>query len=286
MEQIKQLKHCPAGQGRNKMPAWLLQKDCYQPGHSTENFLNKTLLSIIAKMIIFRENAIGSKKSFVSASFKFFFVLLLIFLISLARSLLFLLIVLAVVLIYLCFLSGHRLLAILKPALAAALFCLLIMLPAAFWGMSSLWVLPFKVFLTTVIVALLAYNTPFYLLTKAMGGMHIPGLFIMAIDIAVRYIALLGNTAYELLIALKLRSVGKNKRKYQSLGGIMGMTFIKSQEYAAETYNAMLCRCFTGEYHVAQQHHFQKKHVLYVLVTLFLLITFLYTEGYLATWFH
>ena len=59
---------------------------------------------------------------------------------------------------------------------------------------------------------------------------------------------ILGNTITNLLISLKLRSIGKNNFKYQSLASISGTTFLKSQIYTKETYHAMICRCLDENY--------------------------------------
>lgn len=282
MEQIRQHNTSDAQISSFCMPSWLMKKDDYQPPADKENFLNKTILSIVAKLSALRDmQAINNSKTF-SASFKVFFTGLLILFISLSHRPMFLFIILSVVLVHLCFFDAKYILSILKPALSAAVFSLLIILPAAIFGLTSIFMLPLKVFLTTASIAVLAHTTPFHSITKALGGLHIPGLFIMTIDLTIKYIVLLGSTAYDLLIALKLRSIGKNDQKYQSLGSILGMTFIKSQEYADETHNAMLCRCFTGEYHVSQQHHLERRYIIYAAAAVVLMTTFLCTEGYLV----
>lgn len=55
-----------------------------------------------------------------------------------------------------------------------------------------------------------------------------PDIFIFIIDITLKYILMLGEFTLEMLYALKLRSVGKNRKKYGSLGGIAG-TLLSSQ---------------------------------------------------------
>ncbi|WP_196601857.1 energy-coupling factor transporter transmembrane component T family protein [Pectinatus frisingensis] len=270
-----------SGKLLTNMPAWLGNNDDYQPVNDNENFLSKTILSVITKLTALRENSTAHTDVFFTASFKIFLTILLILFISLSHQLLFLSIVLSGFLIYLCSLTGCTILRILKSAAFAALFSLLIILPAALFERSSFFLLPFKVFLTTGAVTALALSTPFYSITKALGGLHIPGLFIMILDLTVKYIVLLGHTVQELLTALHLRSVGKNRQKYQSLGNILGMTFIKSQEYASATHDAMLCRCFTGEYHISQQHHMEIRYIVYVMIIIILSSIYFFTEGYL-----
>jgi cobalt/nickel transport system permease protein len=58
----------------------------------------------------------------------------------------------------------------------------------------------------------------------------------------------LGEYAMNLLSALKLRSVGKNKAKQRSLSGIAGTLFLRSGHMARTLHQAMECRGFTGSY--------------------------------------
>ena len=76
----------------------------------------------------------------------------------------------------------------------------------------------------------------------------LPGTVIFIIDITFRYIALLGNLMQELLTAVSLRSVGRNDKKYNSVGGVMGVTFLRGTEMNKEMYEAMQCRGFTDDY--------------------------------------
>jgi cobalt/nickel transport system permease protein len=63
-----------------------------------------------------------------------------------------------------------------------------------------------------------------------------------------KYIVLLGSLIQDILTALRLRSVGKNNKKYQSVGGVMGVTFLRGTEMSREMYEAMRCRGFTDDY--------------------------------------
>ena len=77
---------------------------------------------------------------------------------------------------------------------------------------------------------------------------HIPGTVIFIIDITFRYIVLLGNLMQDLLTAVSLRSIGRNDKKYNSVGGVMGVTFLRGTEMNKEMYEAMQCRGFTDDY--------------------------------------
>ncbi|MBB5335216.1 energy-coupling factor transporter transmembrane component T [Pectinatus brassicae] len=267
-------------QPHRDIPMWLLQNDDYLPQKDRERYLSKTLLGILGRLIHFRQQMQIQTESFFSVTFKLIYVFLLIFSIALAHTITFLLLLLAGLLAYICLLDGRQILSLLKPAIGAMVFTFIIIVPAIFLQGTIVMLLPFKVFLSTLLVAALSRSTPFYLITKALGGLHVPSVFIMSLDLTINYIVLLGNTAIDLLQALKLRSVGRNTGKYESMGNVLGMTFLKSQEYAKQTHAAMLCRGFTGEYHVVQQHHWQKKYIIYTMAIMLLLVLFIHIEGY------
>ncbi|WP_196604406.1 energy-coupling factor transporter transmembrane component T [Pectinatus haikarae] len=280
MEQIKQHKFL-LPEKNNKLPVWLTQNDNYNPCRDRDHFIDKTLLALTGKLTLLKNQPAMATDSFFSASFKLICTIVLILLISLSHRLMFPLIVLAVFLTYLACLDSRRISSILKPVSAAMFFSLCIVLPAFISGQQNTLMLPLKVFLTTMSAAFLAQRTAFSALTKALGGLHVPGLFIMVLDLTLKYIILLGNTAADLLIALRLRSIGKNDRKYKSMGSIMGMVFLKANEYSIDTHNAMLCRCFTGDYHVSQKHRLESRYFIYMAIILTMIVVFLYAEEYL-----
>jgi cobalt/nickel transport system permease protein len=138
---------------------------------------------------------------------------------------------------------------VLRNGLLAALFAALVLLPAGLTGnWYSLELIVPKVFATVCTLSLLSFGTRWSELTGALKYFFIPDLFIFVLDIAIKYILLLGEFALHMLWALKLRSVGENPGKHSSLPGIAGTMFLRSREMAAEMHSAMECRGFSGEY--------------------------------------
>ena len=74
-----------------------------------------------------------------------------------------------------------------------------------------------------------------------------PGILIFTLDITLKYIVLLGNLLQDLLTAVLLRSVGCNRSKYTSVGGVLGVTFLRGTELNRQMVEAMICRGYTGE---------------------------------------
>lgn len=142
----------------------------------------------------------------------------------LARTTAFLWAVLAGELVLLCFHRGRQLRQVLGAALAAALFCAVIVAPSFFLGNGRYaLLLPCKTFLTVTALMLLQENLAWHELTGALRTFRIPSLVIFILDTTLRYIAILGQEASELLTALKLRSVGHNPDKQAAMSGVAGI---------------------------------------------------------------
>jgi ABC-type cobalt transport system, permease component CbiQ and related transporters len=173
----------------------------------------------------------------------------LILLVSLSRSPLFLETAAAFELLWLCVLPAECIARVLRKLLAALAFAALIFLPAALSGLAfDLASLVAKVLLAVLAAALLSATTSWPSMAGALAALRVPDVFLVTLDLTVKYIVLLGGLVLDMLCALKLRSVGRNDRKTDSLAAIAGTVFLKSMEAAEDEYQAMECRCFTGSY--------------------------------------
>ena len=106
--------------------------------------------------------------------------------------------------------------------------------------------------------------------------LFLPDIFILVLDITIKYIVLLGEFSLNIFYSLKLRSVGKNKNKYTSLSGIAGTMFIKSKEMAEDMYSAMECRGYTGEYRIYKKFKLTFADVIYITINGVIIFTFIY----------
>lgn len=142
---------------------------------------------------------------------------------------------------------------IMKAGCGASVLALIILLPAMFIqpsGIRNELLVVIKVFFSISTLSIFNHTTQWNHITGALRKLHIPGIFIFTLDITLKYIVLLGNLITELLTSLQLRSVGKNNKKYSSIGGVMGVTFVRGTEMNRQMYEAMQCRGFTDDYSV------------------------------------
>lgn len=267
---------------KSDIPQWLLSADDYAPPADKEAFLHKTMLSILAKLTFLRQNSMnaGQSRCF-SPAFKLFFVLFTVLLTASSVKPAFPILTLALLLVYLACRKASFIAPVLKTGIAASAFTFIIVLPSLLLGNERIFILPLKVFITVSLLKCLVQNMPFYELSHTMRRFGISSAFILIFELTLRYIVLLGQTASELLTSMRLRSVGRNNAKYSSLASIMGTTFLKSQRYSQYTYDAMRCRCFTGEYDSKSRFKLQPIHAAYALLTCIMLMLFLCLEGYI-----
>lgn len=264
------------------IPQWLLSADDYVPPADKEAFLHKTMLSILAKLTLLRQNSMNAGQSrYISPAFKLFFVFLTVLLVASSVKSAFPLLVLALLLVYLACQKASFIAPILKTGAAASAFTFIIVLPSLFLGNERIFILPLKVFITVSLLKCFVQNMPFYELSRTMRSFGISSAFILIFELTLRYIVLLGQTASDLLISMRLRSVGRNNAKYSSLASVMGTTFLKSQRYSQYTYDAMRCRCFTGEYDSKGHFQLQPIHAVYAILIFIMLMLFLCLEGYI-----
>jgi cobalt/nickel transport system permease protein len=195
------------------------------------------------------QGARGEPRFPAQAVLKLALALLLVILLALSSSPAFVAVCAVALLARVSLLPARGIARLLRVSLPAALFTAAVLLPSALLGNPySLWMITPKVFASVTALGLLSLNTRWNGLTAALKIFFIPDIFIFVLDIAVKYILLLGEFALNMLWALRLRSVGRNAGKRASLSGIAGGLFLKSRDMAAEMHAAMECRGFTGEY--------------------------------------
>lgn len=260
------------------MPEWLLKDENYITQADKDTFINKSILSLLSILSRIRAQSGYSDHFFgVSAVLKVVFTFLLVALISLSRSFTFVIVINVYLLFILSMLHGEEILKILKISFIVTVFTFIILLPAAFWGnYYSIFMITPKIFATVMAVNILSHSTQWNSITGALKTFFVPDIFILVLDITIKYIILLGEFSLNMLYSLKLRSVGKNKEKYTSLSGIAGTMFIKSKEMAEDMYVAMECRGFTGEYRIHTKFKFTISDFIYILINAIIVFTFIY----------
>jgi len=198
---------------------WLFKKE--EPAAITddERFLDNSILAILSVLgRIRRIGGYSNKKYYkLNGSLKVIITFINILLLSLSRSSLFVLTLDFCLLISLIFLERNDRKSILVLSIAIPAITSIMLIPSFVSGNThNSILLVMKIAGTILSVNILSYTTKWDHVTKALKLFFIPDLFIWVMDITVKYIAILGEHSLNFLYALKLRSTGKNNRKYNS----------------------------------------------------------------------
>lgn len=263
-----------------EMPEWIYSNENYIPLTDKDTFINKSILSVFHVISRIRmQDSLDNSRFKINVSLNIFFTFLLIVLLSITKSFIFVVIVIVYLLSILSFTEADRLVKILKFSISVTLFTAVIMLPAFFMGNSySSIMITTKVFATTTSMGLLSYSSKWNSITEALKLFHVPDIFILILDITIKYIFMLGDYSMNMLYALKLRSVGKNSNKYTSMAGIAGTTFLQSKEMVTDMYHAMECRGFTGEYHICNKSKFKWVDYIFIAINVGAILLFFHFE--------
>lgn len=260
------------------MPEWLMKNENYIPLNDKDTFVNKSILSVF-KVIsrIKMQDSMNETRLQINVPLHVLCTLILLVLVSLTRSFIFVMIVNVYLLSILSVTDTDRLVRILKMSFGVTLFTAVIMLPAFLLGNTySSIMITTKVFATLTAMGLLSHSTKWSALTEALKKFYVPDMFILILDITIKYIYMLGEFSLNMLYALKLRSVGKNHKKYASMAGIAGNLFLQSKEMAEEMYHAMECRGFSGEYHVNNKSRLKWIDFVYIIINIGFIILYMY----------
>lgn len=233
------------------IPAWMTEREADAPPGSGGAFVlrsMKTLGGVLARLKVQRGR---EGKRTLPAVLRLLLMMVLLILISVVQNRLVLLALAALVLGRLCLLPADRIADVLKSAMAATVLAALLFLPATLLrpaGLSNHLAVVGKIFLSVTTVNIFNRTTQWNHVTGALRKLHVPGIFVFLLDLTLKYIVLLGTLLRDLLTACLLRSVGKSRRQYRSVGGLLGVTFLRSTELSRETWEAMTCRGFTDDY--------------------------------------
>ena len=261
------------------LPSWMCESEAYEPNIDKDGFITKSAQAILGVLAKLKWNAGKDRRFSASPSLKLCYTFLFILLTACSKNYLFSLIMVAGTILALASYPASAMKQILSGTIGAVLFSIFILLPAVFMGNPQiLLTIGTKVFLSVTLIGMLSAGTAWNKLTASLRAFHIPDIFIFTLDITLKYIAVLGEICMEILTSLRLRSIGQNKKKAKAFSGILGISFLKSREMADETYAAMCCRGFFGEYKTGRKYAFRKQDIFYIFSMIAVVGLFVYLE--------
>ncbi|MGN0194192.1 MAG: energy-coupling factor transporter transmembrane component T [Pseudoramibacter sp.] len=225
-----------------------------------------------------RENA-GRKSSPVAPALRVGAAVLCILLCALSRNAVFVIAVIAVELFRLALMPPASILRVMKALILPVMFTALIMLPAVFLGHPrTMLTVTMKVLESVLVLAVMNESLDWREVTAAFSVAKGMAVFVLILDMTMRFLMILGDYSDKLLEAVMLRSVGKTNWKNAKVDGILGTTFLKSRQMAEATSEAMVCRCFDGQYNSYRRHKFAWQDGLFLGVYAVMIAFFLLTK--------
>ncbi len=255
----------------------MLKKDNYLPPKDKDGFIQKNIISIleiISRIKMDKNNRIN--KFNINAVTKLIAIFVMIVFVALTKKFTFVIISNVVLLVLINLLSTDNLKYVLKTVLGIGIFTTIILLPSLLFGYgNNILMILLKVVFSAAMANILACTTKWQELVRAVKAFHIPDMFIFVLDITIKYIVILSDLSLNMVYALKIKSVGRNKSKNTALTGILGTMFIKSKEFSEDMYSAMECRGFDGSYNICEKFKFRlMDYMCLFFVIIFILIYF------------
>lgn len=263
----------------DEIPAWLTTKQEYIPPKDKASFLNSSQKATVKLLSSFNLNSTNYKTKEANTTCRLFGLLLMIVLTALSKNFGFVLFMIALSLVRIATLKAERIKALFKVLLPALLISALILIPSIFMGnpKTPATILG-KILVCTSLVMVVNLTAPFNEITRSLKLFYVPNVIIFTFDLTIKYIVLLGQVCYDMLTAMKMRSIGRNNDKRTSMSGILGTVFIKAKNASEDTARAMECRGFDGKYVVTRNKKFTALDFIYVICIAAVIGVFVYLE--------
>lgn len=262
------------------LPDWLFKEEKYNAREDNDKFIDKSIFQILKILSRIHRSNIGKPTGIfytVNPAVKLISSIVIIFLVSVSRNAIYISVILAAVIISIFFLTKIQIKIFLRFAVVSLIFTAIMLTPSIISGnIRNSTIILEKVFVTVSIINILSYSTKWNDITKALKIFPVPDIFILVLEITLKYIFILGQSALEMLYALRLRSIGTSNSKYMSISNIMGNLFLRSKDMGEEMYYAMECRGFTGEYTSKLETKIRSFDYIYILCNFFLVAAFIF----------
>ena len=233
----------------HNVPDWLLKEDNLEPPRDGGAFLRKSALVLAGVIRSVRRVPERPKGLTFSPPTRLALAGTTILLVSASRSFAFVEAIGVALLVLLATFDARKLARTLALPFEAYLAALAILAPAIFWGQTRAFVVvSTKTLVTTLVLSLLIQSMNWNRFTCAFKTFGAPDSLVFIFDLTLKYVVVFSEICLETIDAALLRSVGRNRRRARTLGGVVGVTFLRAQEAAQEQFDAMTCRCFSGVY--------------------------------------
>ncbi|WP_461214544.1 CbiQ family ECF transporter T component [Lacticaseibacillus sp. GG6-2] len=229
-----------------KYPDWLATTTTPQPPRRASRFLTRNLANL-AHLLAHFNHSHHIAETHGSAWVELLSLLVTVMLTVTCRNAVLLWVLVLVQLVVLLRLPGEMLGGLLLATLRGCIFSAIVVLPSLLfttWLAAGWWLA--KLALVMLEVQLFRHRVSWRALLLALRQLHVPSLFILTLDITVKYSHVLGNSLQSSLEAVWLRSCGQLDHPLQLATNLIGRLYLQSRHNATELYQAMWLRGYTA----------------------------------------
>lgn len=229
-----------------KYPEWLDQPQPVVPPHSASRFLSKNLANL-AHVLAHFNHSHHVQDSGVSAWVGLVSLLVDLLLIVTCQNIWLFWGLWLVQLIALLRLPGALLGGLLKATLKSLVFGAIVVLPSIWLTSAALagWWLA-KLALVMLTVQLFRHRHSWRAILIGLRQLHVPSLFVLTLDITVKYSHVLGSSLQASLEAVWLRSCGRIEKPLPLAATLLGQLYLQSRHQASALYDAMWLRGYNA----------------------------------------
>ncbi len=273
------MKSCVDSMNERPLPDWLVTEDSRDLPRDRDAFLWKSarMFAFVVRSARYCPDKKGRFR--LAPAVKLSLAFACVFCVSAARNFAFVEIVGVALLLLFASFESRKLRRVIVPPLEAFLASVLILAPSLFWGQTrAFFVIPIKTLITTGVLSVLAQSMGWNRFSCAFRSFGVPDSLVFIFDLTLKYTVIFSEVCLSTIDAVILRSVGRNRSKARSLGGIVGLVFFRAQDAAQDQFDAMKCRCFSGVYR-RYSSRFTARDYLAIALIVALLGTFVYLES-------
>jgi len=233
---------------KTELPDWMKQKEKITR-HDTQNAL---LLKNAAKLTDFLRTFVDSAESGRNFTVNNFINLILtIFFLSISDSVNFTWIMLLCNLIFIYNLSVKLIKKILKHTAIAVCSVIVVMAPIFLINpQNASFIFAFKTIVIMFIIISRLTGLNLNSIIIVLRKLRFPSFLVFIMTMMILYLKVLAILLSETLSAVMLRGFGKLNKPYYTIGSIFGGLYLTSIQLSNQVYEAMVARCFDGNYNL------------------------------------
>ncbi|WP_455539851.1 energy-coupling factor transporter transmembrane component T [Terrisporobacter sp.] len=263
-----------------EIPQWLESDEDYKLNDKKDGYITKNLRRFDKLVKLMQRERIYNYANGINASLKILSLILTIVLITLSKDIYQIWICMLFITLQIALNPGEIIIDILKKSVLTFIFPLIVFAPYALYAPAGTVINYYlKIFIIMLEVQIFVASTTVYSIGQALKQLHCPDVIIFIMDIVIKYLNFSTYLMCDILQAINMRSIGRDNKKYTTIGGIFTNVFNKVKRCSEELYTAMECRGFTDTYVKVPGKSINKKDILFIVCHVIFIVIYVYVRS-------